>query len=271
MSSIKIWLFAIIGLVGIIFLHNITYEAHAVELEDYEIVGDVVFDGNIRLMMQDEVENAHEVPLVVTLPRYLHDMKEFVLIVDNNPIQQVMRIESHRRIEKIGTNIRMERTSPVRVAILDSSNVWRVVTKRVFVLTPGGCSAPADSEALNMDDIGRMLVNLYERRVGAMRISTKVLHPMDTGLVLDNDGNLIPEYYIDHMEFSDDSGLIAIIETFAALSANPMIMLDLPEKSQNIRINMSDSKGDIFRGECRKRWSNGGHCGNERKYREEHL
>ena len=48
-------------------------------------------------------------------------------------------------------------------------------------------------------------------------------------------------------------------------------MLDLPEKSQNIRINMSDSKGDIFRGECRKRWSNGGHCGNERKYREEHL
>ena len=271
MSSIKIWLFAIIGLVGIIFLHNITYEAHAVELEDYEIVGDVVFDGNIRLMMQDEVENAHEVPLVVTLPRYLHDMKEFVLIVDNNPIQQVKRIEPHRRIEKIGTNIRMERTSPVRVAILDSSNVWRVVTKRVFVLTPGGCSAPADSEALNMDDIGRMLVNLYERRVGAMRISTKVLHPMDTGLVLDNDGNLIPEYYIDHMEFSDDSGLIAIIETFAALSANPMIMLDLPEKSQNIRINMSDSKGDIFRGECRKRWSNGGHCGNERKYREEHL
>ena len=182
-----------------------------------------------------------------------------------------MRIEPHRRIEKIGTNIRMERTSPVRVAILDSSNVWRVVTKRVFVLTPGGCSAPADSEALNMDDIGRMLVNLYERRVGAMRISTKVLHPMDTGLVLDNDGNLIPEYYIDHMEFSDDSGLIAIIETFAALSANPMIMLDLPEKSQNIRINMSDSKGDIFRGECRKRWSNGGHCGNERKYSEEHL
>ena len=47
MSSIKIWLFAIIGLVGIIFLHNITYEAHAVELEDLEIVGDVVFDGNI--------------------------------------------------------------------------------------------------------------------------------------------------------------------------------------------------------------------------------
>ena len=92
-------------------------------LEDYEIAGDVVFDGNIRLMMQDKVENAHEVSLVVNLPRYLHDMKEFVLLVDNNPIQQVMRIEPHRRIEKIGTNIRMERTSPVRVAVLDASNV----------------------------------------------------------------------------------------------------------------------------------------------------
>ena len=79
-----------------------------------------------------------------------------------------------------------------------------------------------------------------------MRIKTKVLHPMDTGLVLDNDGNVIPEYYIDRMEFSDDSGLIAIIETFAALSANPMVMLDLPDRSQNVRINMSDSKDISF-------------------------
>ena len=218
-------------------------------LEDYEIAGNVVFDGNIRLMMQDKVENAHEVSLVVTLPHYLHDMKEFVLLVDNNPIQQVMRIEPHRRIEKVGTNIRMERTSPVRVAVLDSSNAWRVVTKKVFVTTPGGCSAPSGSEALNMNDIGRMLVNLYERRVGAMRISTKVLHPMDTGLVLDNDGNVIPEYYIDRMEFSDDGGLIAVIETYAALSANPMVKLDWPEKGQNVRINMRDSRGNIFRGE----------------------
>lgn len=224
-------------------------EAVSDVLDDYEITGNVIVDGNIRLMMQDKVENAHEVSLVVNLPHYLHDMKEFVLIVDNNPIQQVMRIEPHRRIEKIGTNIRMETTSPVRVAVLDSSNVWRVVSKTVSVLTPGGCSAPAGGEALNMDDIGRMLVNLYERRVGAMRIKTKVLHPMDTGLVLDNDGNVIPEYYIDRMEFSDDGGLIAVIETYAALSANPMVMLDLPEKGQNVRINMSDSRGNIFRGE----------------------
>ena len=218
-------------------------------LNDYEITGNVIVDGNIRLMMQDKVENAHEVSLVVKFPRYLHDMKEFVLLVDNNPIQQVMRIQPHRRIEKIGTNIRMETTSPVRVAVLDSSNVWRVVTKKVVVVSPGGCSAPAGGEALNMDDIGRMLVNLYERRAGAVRIKTKVLHPMDTGLVLDNDGNVIPEYYIDRMEFSDDGGLIAVIETYAALSANPMIMLDLPEKGQNVRINMSDSRGNIFHGE----------------------
>ena len=224
-------------------------EAVSDVLDDYEITGNVIVDGNIRLMMQDKVENAHEVSLVVNLPHYLHDMKEFVLIVDNNPIQQVMRIEPHRRIEKVGTNIRMETTSPVRVAVLDSSNVWRVVTKKVVVVSPGGCSAPAGGEALNMDDIGRMLVNLYERRAGAVRIKTKVLHPMDTGLVLDNDGNVIPEYYIDRMEFSDDGGLIAVIETYAALSANPMIMLDLPEKGQNVRINMSDSRGNIFHGE----------------------
>ena len=254
MSSIRIWLYAVIGLVGIILLHHVTYEAHAVEvpdeiLDEYAITGKIITDGNIRVLIQNEVENAHEVPLVVNLPHYLYDMKAFVILVDNNPIQEVMRIEPHRRIEKIGTNIRLETTSPVRVVVLDSSNVWRIISKNVIVLTPGGCSAPSGIDHLKEADIGKMLVNLYDRRSGAFRIKTKVLHPMDTGLVLDSDGNIIPEYYIDRMEFSDEEGLIAIIETFASLSSNPMVMLDLPNKGQNVRINMRDSQGNRFYGE----------------------
>ena len=254
MKDIRRCMYAVIAVLGLVFHHHVTYPAHAVEiteeiLEDYEITGKVIVDGNIRLIMQDQVENAHEVSLVVNLPHYLHTMKAFVILVDNNPIQEVMRIQPHRRIEKVGTNIRLETTSPVRVVVLDSSNVWRVVSKNVIVLTPGGCSAPSGIDHLKEADIGKMLVNLYDRRSGSFRIKTKVLHPMDTGLVLDVDGNVIPEYYIDQMEFSDEDGLIAVIETFASLSTNPMVMLDLPDKGQNVRIDMSDSNGNVFHGE----------------------
>ena len=44
----------------------------------------------------------------------------------------------------------------------------------------------------------------------------------------------------------DENGTIAIMETYAALSTNPVIMLDLPSRGQNVRINVRDIKGLHF-------------------------
>ena len=56
----------------------------------------------------------------------------------------------------------------------------------------------------------------------------------------------MPSYYIDRIDFSDENGSIAEIETYAALSTNPVIMLDLPTRGQHVRINVRDIKGLQF-------------------------
>ncbi|HIO03544.1 MAG TPA: hypothetical protein EYN14_16590, partial [Alphaproteobacteria bacterium] len=64
--------------------------------------------------------------------------------------------------------------------------------------------------------------------------------------VIDDNGEVVPSYYIDRIDFSDENGSIAEIETYAALSTNPIIMLDLPTRGQHVRINVRDIKGLQF-------------------------
>ena len=84
----------------------------------------VLFVDDIKLIMQDYIEEAHKVPLIVTLPKRLHNFKNFILIIENNPIQQAMSIKPYRSIEALGMNIRLEDDSPVRAAVLGDNGIW---------------------------------------------------------------------------------------------------------------------------------------------------
>ena len=102
----------------------------------------VVFVEDIRVIMQDHVEEPHEVPLIVKLPKRLHNFDRFILIIENNPIQQVIQLNPFKSIEALGMNVRMEDDSPVRAAILGKDGIWNIGSKMVFVASPGGCSSP---------------------------------------------------------------------------------------------------------------------------------
>lgn len=217
--------------------------------EEYSITGKVIFDDNVKVIMQDFVEEPHEVSLVVKIPDYLRSMQEFVLLIENNPIQEAIRIYPHRPIEAVGMNVRLEDDSPVRAALKDSSGIWHVGSKMVFVKSPGGCSLPScdpETETCEMAELGKILISQFNREAGAWRVKTKITHPMDTGFVIADDGGVVPSYYIDRINFSDENGTIAEMETYAALSSNPVIMLDLPTRGQNVRINVRDIKGLQF-------------------------
>ena len=217
--------------------------------EEYSITGKVIFDDNIKVIMQDFVEAPHEVSLVVKIPDYLRSIQEFVLLIENNPIQEAIRIYPHRPIEAVGMNVRLEDDSPVRAALKDSSGIWHVGSKMVFVKSPGGCSLPScdpETQTCETAELGKILISQFNREAGAWRVKTKITHPMDTGFVIGHDGDVVPSYYIDRINFSDENGTIAEMETYAALSSNPVIMLDLPTRGQNIRINVRDIKGLQF-------------------------
>jgi hypothetical protein len=69
---------------------------------------------------------------------------------------------------------------------------------------------------------------------------------METGFVVDVDGEIIPEYFVKTIHVDDRDGPIADIITYAALSSDPVILLDLPEKGQSVRIHVVDSHGLEF-------------------------
>ena len=56
----------------------------------------------------------------------------------------------------------------------------------------------------------------------------------------------VPAYYIDRISIHDGSGLLLEFDTQAAMSADPVVTIDVPELQQNIRVMASDSKGLEF-------------------------
>tara|TARA_B100000686_G_scaffold54455_1_gene58667 strand:+ start:12746 stop:13636 length:891 start_codon:yes stop_codon:yes gene_type:complete len=209
----------------------------------------VTFVEDIRVIMQDHIEEPHEVPLIVKLPKRLHNFTKFILIIENNPIQQVIELNPFKQIEALGMNVRLEDDSPVRAAVLDENGIWNVGSKMVFVASPGGCSSPSCDPAVEVckqGEIGKIAVKQYGREGKAERIKLKITHPMETGFVINVDGEIIPEYYINRIHVDDINGPIADIATYAALSSDPVILLDLPEKGQSIRVHVKDSHGLEF-------------------------
>ena len=110
---------------------------------------------------------------------------------------------------------------------------------------PGGCSAPNPGATASL---GAIAIKQYDRVGGASRLKIRLAHPMNTGFASEDDGTPIPAYYIEALEIFDDDGLVATMETWAAMSADPVITLDLPERRQNIRVYARDSKGLLFEG-----------------------
>lgn len=206
----------------------------------------VRFDDSIRVMLADRVESAHEVPMLVKIPEELRDMREFVVLVDNNPIQQAVRMVPHRVIESVGMNIRLEESTPVRAAVLDPEGVWHVGTKSVLVLSAGGCSSPSPDGATV--SVGDVAVRQFERHGGASRLKVRISHPMDTGFVVEDDGDVVPPYYVEQVEIADAQGKIADMLTWAAMSQDPVITLDLPEQGQTVQVRARDTQGLAFEG-----------------------
>jgi sulfur-oxidizing protein SoxY len=212
--------------------------------DQYLAPGELVFDDGLHVLMPDKVEDSHDVPVVVKIPSDLGQLREFVLLVEDNPIQAVTRMRPHRLIESVGLNIRLEMSTAVRAAALDEAGIWHVGSKEVLVLSPGGCSTP--NPVAGDVSIGDIAIKQFERVGGASRTKVRIAHPMDTGFAQTEAGDAIPAYYIDRVEIADESGPVVEMETWAAMASDPTIILDLPESKQSLVVRARDSKGLEF-------------------------
>ena len=216
-----------------------------------EYLGDapVVYDYMVRLIMPKTVDDAFSVPLVIKISDLIDPVVEVVVIAENNPIQAAVRIFPHRPMRAVGMNIRLEQSTPVRAAALDSNGVWHVASVRVKVNNPGGCSAPAAVVAGgDAHPVGEIAMKRFKRADRQSRLKIGITHPMDTGFAPDADGEIVPAYYVDAMTIADEAGPIAELVTWAALASNPSFFFDLPDSQQSVRVTASDTKGLAFEG-----------------------
>jgi sulfur-oxidizing protein SoxY len=215
--------------------------------DDFLPGGEIIFDDRVDLVMPTDIENSTDVPLAIRIDPDVGDVVEIVVIAENNPIQTVARLMPHRPLRSIGLKIRLETSTPVRVAVLTDDNVWHVGSEWANVLTPGGCSAPiVFSEAGEGSRLGEIAMKTFEREDGGNRLKFRIVHPMETGFAFTPEGEEIPAYYVERIEISDEAGKVVDVITHAAMAPDPIITLDVPELRQSLRISARDSEGLEF-------------------------
>ena len=216
-------------------------------LNDYKYI----HNNKIKLITLNVVEEAHEVPVVIKLPQKLANVKQIAILIDKNPIQLATKVFTYKKIKTLGLNVRLEQDSLIRVAVLDENNIWNVNSKNILVNSPGGCSLPScnpEKEMCEIKETGIMKFSKYKRTSGDWRFKVSINHPMDTGLVTNSKtGKIIPEYFINKIIFKNaDDTKLAIAETYGALSANPIILMDFYKDYELSNVIAYDTKGNVF-------------------------
>ena len=107
------------------------------------------------------------------------------VVVDRNPVREVLEFEPLKALPMLAFRIRMEQASPVRALVQTRDGAWHVGSTWVQA-AGGGCTVPGATRAdgswsrtLNQVQ-ARFFNNVLE---GSRRLRVRVMHPMDTGLI----------------------------------------------------------------------------------------
>lgn len=191
-------------------------------------------------------DDAMNVPLMVdarALANTGGGVARIFVVVDRNPVREVLNFEPLRALPVLAFRIRMEQASPVRALVQTRDGRWHVGGTWVQA-AGGGCTVPGATRAdgswsrtLNQVQ-ARFFNNVIE---GSRRLRMRVMHPMDTGLVAG-----IPAFYIEQLQLLDSAGQpwwrLALHEP---VSENPLITFELPPQSQGgFRLTGRDNNGN---------------------------
>ena len=191
-------------------------------------------------------DDAMNVPLQIdarALSNVGGGVKRIFVVVDRNPIREVLDFEPMRSLPMLSFRIRLEQGSPVRAMVQTQDGQWHV--GGVWAQAAGGgCTVPGASRAdgswkntLNQVQ-ARMFNNVVE---GSRRLRVRVMHPMDTGLVAG-----IPSFHIERLELLDASGeLWWRLALHEPVSENPLITFDMPSEGPHLfRLKGQDNNGN---------------------------
>ena len=198
-------------------------------------------------------DDAMNVPLQIDARKLAEvggGIQRILVVVDRNPVREVLDFEPMRALPMLSFRIRLEQASPVRAMVQTRDGQWHVGGVMAQA-AGGGCTVPGASRA---DGSWKTTLNQVQARIfgnvidGSRRLRLRVMHPMDTGLVAG-----IPAFYIDRLELLDAGGeLWWRVGLHEPVSENPLITFELPPQSPPaFRLLGRDNNGNRIDAEVR--------------------
>ncbi|HRP25077.1 quinoprotein dehydrogenase-associated SoxYZ-like carrier [Thauera sp.] len=203
---------------------------------------EVVFDPRIKVSGPVVAEDSLNVPITVDASA-LPGVEELIVFADFNPILKALRFEPGAAQARLGFRLKLQQSSPVRVAARTADGVWRVGGAWVTA-TGGGCTLPSVGSGSPewQDRLNEVSGRLWARIDGGERLRMRIIHPMDTGLAAG-----IPAFHIEDIVISDEDGrVLSRIQPLEPVAENPSFTLDLAGAALGGRLHVSgrDNNGN---------------------------
>ena len=191
-------------------------------------------------------DDAMNVPLLVNaraLESVGGGVARIQVVVDRNPVRNVLTFTPHKALPMLAFRIRMEQASPVRAMVQTRDGQWHVGSTWVKA-SGGGCTVPGITRADGswVKNLNHVQTKFFYNPVdGSRRLRLRVMHPMDTGLVAG-----IPAFHIEELKLVDAVGEVWwALQLHEPVSENPLITLELPSQGgQGFRVVGRDNNGN---------------------------
>ena len=202
----------------------------------------VVFDDRITVTGPAVAEDALNVPITADASA-VPGVEEMIVFADFNPILKVLRFEPGSARASLGFRIKLQQSSPIRVAARTVDGVWRVGGTWVTT-TGGGCTLPSLGSGSPewQERLNEVNGRLWPRIGGGERLRMRLIHPMDTGLAAG-----IPAFHLEDIVITDEAGqVLSRIQPLEPVAENPSFTLDFAAAAPGTRVHVGgrDNNGN---------------------------
>lgn len=215
--------------------------------------------GVVKLSAPYRPDDVRSVPLSadITLPAG-RMIKAVSFVVDENPspVAAVFRLSKGRTKAHLGTNIRLDQQSDVRVIVeADDGALYMAAQLVKFAGGQASCSAPPVGDPAEIAaNMGKMdFATEGERPNGSRQVGRAryvLNHPNHTGMVLDPISLLyIPLLMVERIEARQGDDLVFEMTGSITLAQNPTVVFDFVTNGANeITMTARDTEGSAWTG-----------------------
>jgi sulfur-oxidizing protein SoxY len=209
--------------------------------------GKVEFDERIVVTGPEFAEDAMNVPVkfdASKLEKIGGGIDQIIVLVDRNPIKKVLVFEPNKVKAILSFRFKLEQSSPIRVAVQTKDKVWHVGHTWVEA-SGGGCTVNGASrnDGSWSKTLNKVSTRFFMSKNGDnIRLRTRVMHPMDTGLVAG-----VPAFHLEDLVLLDGQDKTWMrLQTFEPVSENPLFSFDLPKNTpiERLRLVGRDNNGN---------------------------